>query len=349
MSIAVILLSLVGLVSLFIYKKPKVSLFPFIVSITFYIWCTFGYFYSEDQAEALRKIVLKLPLLTLPLAYYSFIQLSSKQKALVILIFCIAIYLPAAVSCINYFTNKTFFDMMVLHSKPIPVEFGYGIHHIEFAVLSAIAVISGLYYCVFSDKYKSKVIRILFIFLTVSNFIFMHILSARTGLIALYAAVFTGMMMFVFKSKKTKIGIIAIGLFIVVPVAAYFLSGSLRNRVENTYRDLEVVIQKKDANEHSFAMRVDAWLTASDIIKQHPVAGVGIGDGGTEMQKQYVKNNSRLSVYNRKNPHNQFIECAVQSGLVAAGLLLLLILSPLFYRRWNRDILLVSSLILFLV
>ena len=81
---------------------------------------------------------------------------------------------------------------------------------------------------------------------------------------------------------------------------------------------------------HTTLRRIFSWKNTWEIIKQHPVFGVGVGDYKDEMQAMYDKDGLDLSV----NTHNQFLHIWAGTGI--AGLLLFLFI--LFH--WFRDIVL---------
>jgi O-antigen ligase len=128
----------------------------------------------------------------------------------------------------------------------------------------------------------------------------------------------------------------------------FSMSSSLRNRVSNTIADFEVAWNGKDANDYSFAMRVQAWKNAIQVIKKNPILGVGIGDADKELQDNFAQMNSTITSANRKNPHFQFFETAAQSGLISASLYLLILLFAIFGQS-NKNYALASiSLLLFI-
>lgn len=295
-----------------------------IASVLFFLSGTLSYFYSENTEEAQRKIILKLPLLLLPFIIAAF-KKQGAIKSQLLLIFSYSVYLPGIVSVYNYFINKSLFDQLILESKPLPVEFGYGIYHIQFSILLAIAIVCGTYYCISNYRNKKSFEFVSIATLTVLNLIIIHILSARTGLLSCYAGLIILAIVTLRKaSKRAFITTLAIG--ILLPVIMVSISTSLRNRISNTVKDFNVVMQKANPNDYSFAMRVEAWKNAADVIRKHPFSGVGIGDAEKALQDNFAIFNPIIEKDNRKNPHFQLLESAVQSGLPALILLLLMML-----------------------
>ena len=179
------------------------------------------------------------------------------------------------------------------------------------------------------------------------NFVFIHILSARTGLLALYVGLLMILLPALIKMPlRSKIISVVAGLLL--PIVILSLSSSLRNRLSNTAADFEVAWSGKDANDYSFAMRVQAWKNAIQVIKKNPIIGVGIGDADKELQENFALMNSSITAANRKNPHFQFLETATQSGIVSACIFLLILLYSLFGKSNKNSLLASIALLLFL-
>ncbi|MDI1233717.1 MAG: O-antigen ligase family protein [bacterium] len=269
-----------------------------------------------------------------------------KQHIIAAVIINYALYLPAVVSVYNYLSNKELFDDLILQSKPLPIEFGYGILHIQFSILLACGILYGLFVLIRLDKNSQQ--GLLFyglIGLVFCNFIFIHILSARTGLLGLYAgiAIFCISLLATMPFKTTRWLLLAI---FVVPVLMVLFSSSLKNRIVNTYADLRVVVENKDANDYSFAMRVKAWQNAVSVIKEHPMLGVGLGDAELILFNNFQKVDHKLAPENRKNPHFQFLETAVQSGLICAFLFLLIAVLGCLKSNGRRNFVLIGFIAL---
>jgi hypothetical protein len=105
--------------------------------------------------------------------------------------------------------------------------------------------------------------------------------------------------------------------------ADYQNIGVLQTRIYETLWEIEVYKNMGDANGHSFTQRLEYWKTAIEIIKKHPIFGVGTGDVPKAFEQQYIKSNSSLAQEWRLRSHNQYLSFAVAFGLF--GLLWFLI------------------------
>ncbi len=347
-SISFILLSAIGLLQLNLKEFTKFELALSALFVLFFLSSAASFLYSQNTDEASRKLILKLPILCFPLVFNALKKTESKHFPNIVLIGLYAMYLPALVSVYNYISNKTLFDQLILESKPLPIEFGYGIYHIQFSILLAISVVLGVYILLHRKSWDLSAFNKTFIgIISLLNFVFLHILSARTGLLALYFGLLMILLPALFKMPlRNKIISILAGLLL--PVLILSASSSLRNRLRNTATDFEVAWSGKDANDYSFAMRVQAWKNATQVIKKNALIGVGIGDADKVLQENFAHMNSSISPANRKNPHFQFLETAAQSGLVSSCIFLLIIAFSISGDSNKNSLLASISLLLFL-
>lgn len=336
-------IALVGIFSLKSDLLGKNEKWLSIAFIAFFLSGALSYFYSENSAEAIRKLILKLPILLFPFFIFAF-KIVSTKRIWLILIFSYSVFLPAAVSVYNYFLNKQLFDILILESKPLPIEFGYGIYHIQFSILMAISILIGADYLV-KNRSKRDLNWYFLSTLTIFNFIFIHILSARTGLLSLYL----GAALYMFIALK-KLGgkwliygfLSAIGIILVMT----FASSSLKNRLKNSVEDFKVVWKGQDPNDYSFALRVQAWKNSIDLIKKNPM-GVGIGDAESSLFNNFSSSNPRVLKDNRKNPHFQLLESGAQSGIIS--MILYLLIFAISWIKFRQNNLLHSIMLLLFV
>lgn len=66
------------------------------------------------------------------------------------------------------------------------------------------------------------------------------------------------------------------------------------------------------------------WRSAIQVIRNHLIFGVGIGDVKTELMTEYQKTGNKDLIEKQYNVHNQFLEILLEDGMV--GLLLFMAL-----------------------
>lgn len=335
-SISVGLLLLFSLVHVFLNSisfRKDIILF---LSFSLYFALSFLAVFSSQQIDsAWQKILLKLPILFVPFL----LVLKRDQKIKWFLAFEV-IYIALAsfialLSTINYFLHKEALDFMVLQNKPIPVI--ADIYHIEFSVILAISILICIYRLLFFHWSKSFW-QIAYIIGLIIGTIAIHIMAVRTGLLALYVGIASLGLIYMFTFKKYKFFLwSSVALFILV-CGTYFGSRSFRNRVKLTLDDISVLTENRDRNWHSVSMRFEAFGNGIDVFKKNPWVGVGLGDVDVSIQNQFVLNKTKLKPVNRKKPHNQFLENAIQSGVFTPIVLLIILLIPIFMRRYRNPL-----------
>jgi O-antigen ligase len=302
--------------------------------------------YSVNQAEAWRKLLLKAPFFLSFLLWPLFTKMKLSHKLGLLIVFNYAVFFTGSVSSMVYLLNRSYFDPLILQAKPIPISFGYGIYHIQFSLLNAIAGISGLLLLFFYKKNITHYLFVLLLIITIGNIVNLHILSARTGIMGFYLAVLAlGIFVGIKKGKILKWLFFILLCIVILPTFAYFISGSFRNRIANSKEDMETIIASKNPNDKSVAMRVEAWKTSISLIKKNVITGVGLGDLETNLQEEYVINQTLLSPYNRKNPHNQFLETGIHTGVLGMLLLFTFVITYLISSKNNPMMLCVSVII----
>lgn len=334
-SIGFIGVVIVGIISFKKYNLSSSEKKIGLVLVISFMLTALSLIFTNNFNTSFDKIILKLPLLLIPFAVFSFKNVTENFRHKMIVVFNYAMFLPAVVSVYNYLINKTLFDDLILQSKPLPVEFGYGLYHIQFSVLLAAAIVLGVI-ALLQNTIRNNQMTFWFLLVLVGvNIVSLHVLSARTGLLSLYAAAFVVIYQY-FKKIEIKKKVTISALVILLPLLFILFSTSLKNRIFNTYEDLKVTVSGKDANDYSMAMRVAAWYNAFDVIKENPLLGVGVGNVDAVLKENFEEFNPQITPQNRKNPHNQFIETAVESG-VLNGVLLLLFFGLLLFLKFDKQ------------
>ncbi|NDB33801.1 MAG: O-antigen ligase domain-containing protein [Flavobacteriia bacterium] len=102
-------------------------------------------------------------------------------------------------------------------------------------------------------------------------------------------------------------------------------SHSARGSILGRYYELKYQFHHaEDPNGHTLLQRFVYWKSSIEIIKQHVLIGVGIGDVESSLKERYKT--TELLPENQKRPHNMFLTtwliCGVFGVLALLGLLL---------------------------
>lgn len=291
-------------------------------------------FPTDLTAEALRslsmgKVLLKLPLFAVFLLYAVGKRLNTVAFSHWPLLVMPLLWTSVS-SVIHYWQHRSFYDQMVLESKPIPLY--SQVYHIEYAVLMGLVVLL-MVFGLFNGKIASKTSRNGLIMSLSVLVICMHVLGTRTGLVLIYTG---GLWMALWTTLKNRIGVLrGIGSYasnarlfaalVVLMIALLVSAPSLQNRWQNTLSDLKTTQQGGDVTHQSFGQRWVAWNTSIKLIGDHKLWFSGYGIGADEALKDaYRKDQVGLAERHRIGFHNQWLEGAVQSGWVWMLLLFVL-------------------------
>lgn len=299
-----------GIVPGTMHRIPR---YLWIIPVLYLCQCAGSALLSGLDPEDMRKLLLKLPLLFLPVLHPIFAD--RQKKPWEILSLALPFCWISLASVINYAANYKFLNQMVLESKPIPLY--SGIYHIEFSVLLAgICLLSILALGRF--RAKESFAGQLLLLVTFFNVISLHVLSARTGILGFWLALG---IVYLLRHGRQVLNLRNLSVLSLL-ILGLVLIPSMRNRISNTWEDLGSLGSDADANNKSFAQRWIAWEVAVQAIGEKPLSGYGMGKVWEAMHAEYDKRPPGLRVENRKMPHNQFLDLGVQSGVFVMALFL---------------------------
>jgi len=244
-------------------------------------------------------------------------------------------------SFINYLIDYQYYNDSIFKAKPIPVI--TGLNHIYFSMMlafSALNVFAGLIVKTkISENLKiSKYYTIVNVVMLILYFVFLHTISARTGLIAFYFSFVFITVFFLVQKRKHYHSVV----IIVVMALTGFLSvkyvDSLHNRYMKTIEDIKVYQQKGNINYYSFSTRVEYWKACFHLFKKNPLFGTGNADLKSELYKYLTENKPVLDERNRLDPHNQYLQVLAGTGifgfLIFTGLMLFLLLKAMKLKNY---------------
>jgi O-antigen ligase len=109
------------------------------------------------------------------------------------------------------------------------------------------------------------------------------------------------------------------------------------------------IINQSPEKLNSANIRLFLWKDAMEVVKEHPLLGVGTGDIKEALMAQYRKSGFELGIERNYSPHNQFLHTAVILGFAGVMLLIsLLIVSGAVAWQKKNMIHMLMILIIFL-
>ena len=155
---------------------------PFLLgmSLLFFIPLITG-LWSHDKQEWWRWVRIKLPLFLLPVAFAGSWQLSIKQWRWIAYTFIFFVCIACCWSLWQYSINLHDINKSYLQAKSIPTPLDND--HIRFSFLVCAAIIAAV---LLVRKKVENIVRILLAVVLIFFVVYLHILSARTGLFCFY-------------------------------------------------------------------------------------------------------------------------------------------------------------------
>lgn len=129
--------------------------------------------------------------------------------------------------------------------------------------------------------------------------------------------------------------VLMMALLAALPTAALLLSPTVRDRIAVIPHQMAAYDPHRDQNLNTpVSERLHMWYGAAELIKEHPLIGIGTGSYKKEMER--FKNRIQGNTGGFSHPHNSYLYVAVSYGLVGIllyGRLLYLLLSSSFRHR----------------
>lgn len=275
---------------------------------------TISILWTTDTEGWLGQMRIKLPLF---FGLYSLAVMgpfSLKWIRIGLLLFLGATFVTGSATVVDYIIHKEQIEMQIQVSKPVHLVFD--INHIYYSILLAFSIFAGIWLRTFKQPIWHKSERWVITILVLAHILIIHILTARTGLLAFYVAALVLGIWYLAKQKKYLLAILLVAGIVSLPVVGYFTVSSLKLRIDNTYTDLDQYFRGYDPNYLSIGTRFESWKTAAHLWQEAPVLGVGMADLQSEMWLQYFEDGSALCEENYVLPHNQFIQNLAGLGLL---------------------------------
>ena len=294
--------------------------------------------FTEDISYGLTHLRLKLPFLLLPFSFYMHRHLIQRFIPALLLSFSGIVFLTALFSVFLFFIHQETHLNDILHGKHIPVPF----NPVRFSLMLAMSGFSFLYY---SGVYKDRT-RMLLLSLFICTVILQHVLATRSGIIVLYALVFSYGLFLWRKSVHTSRLALFFLVPVLLPVLAWFTVPSFQARIRYMRYEMEL-IQNNQVTFGSDVMRRLSIMGGWHVFTTHPLLGAG-GDMKQQMQDWYVDTYQLTDEAVQQLPHNQFVWMLACYGLIGGIFFTLLFFFPFFrLKGWQHPLLAAFTLMFF--
>lgn len=300
---------------------------PFFVGFTLLFFIPFvSGLWSEDTDQWLDVVRLKLPLLFFPLAFAGTWQLTKQQWRWVMACFLAIVFFGCAWGLAQYALHMDEVHASYLKAKTIPTPLEND--HVRFSWLVSVAVIGCFF---FSRFFQQQKIRIALFSLAAFFVVYLHILSARTGLGSLYLFLLLYAGWLLLKKGKKKTALLVAALFVLLPLLAYVFVPTFQNRIRYLVYDFSFVKKAAYLPGTNDGARVMSLKAGWQVLRQAPF-GVGAGDIMHEADKWYAANVPQVLPTDKFYPSSEWLIYGAVAGWPGVLLFSLVMLLPFVCR-----------------
>jgi len=288
------------------------------------------WFWTEDKGNWGTRLEVKLPFLLLPLAFAFLPRFTAKQLQLFTLVSAF-LFLGGAIYTVSFLVADSAANIKKYRYAEVLPTLPKN-DHIRASLAVALFIVWCFYLWPMLKGAAKWVITAIAAFLI----IYLHILAVKSGLLSLYIfGVGWGLYMAIAKRKLA--GIIAIILIPLFLTLAIKFMPTLRERANYVYFSWFMFKLGDKSGNYGDINRLMSYKIAFNLIKDHPLTGVGTGDMLAEMTKGFHKWNPDLPEQSVILPHNQFLTVALGCGIPAMVLFLIWVFMPLAALKKNRQ------------
>ncbi|OFY83768.1 MAG: hypothetical protein A3F72_07255 [Bacteroidetes bacterium RIFCSPLOWO2_12_FULL_35_15] len=181
--------------------------------------------------------------------------------------------------------------------------------------------------------------------LIVFFFIINVLLSSKMGMISMLILFFSFGIYYITLSKKYLLGAFAIVIFISAILFSSVYIPAIEHRVSFAIAALTKNEIKKTSDESS-EVRMLIWKTANEIIRDHPIIGVGTGDAKDVLLEEYAKRGMTGAIEHKLNAHNEFYQVFISLGIIGFITLLANLFFPLVQAIKDKNLMIIFFLLI---
>jgi O-antigen ligase len=304
----------------------------FALGLLFFVVLISGLWSSETNYWLARTRV-RIPFLVLPFAFVNLVDLSKKQLQGILYFLSLLLFVTCVFLGIRFYLNYEAYMELLRQGQSVPVPR----NHIRFNLILATGIVITAwlraqdFYLRYVWERTLQWVILLFLF------VFIHVLAVRSGLVALYLAIFVGLIWYVLQSRRwwTGLGILLVLCFL--PMIALQKMPSFKQKIDYMRWDYSQYLEAKGVG-YSDSDRIISLKAGWQLFKSNPIFGVGTGDLEVEMDRQ-VKTDFPNYKESVKLPHNQFIYFLTATGLLGFIVSLLAIYWPIGVKTYRKFIL----------
>ncbi len=282
-----------------------------------------GLLYTTNFEYAIKDLKIKLPLLILPIIIASTKQLNWAELKYILYSLIVSVFASSLYSLSIYITIDNENVDTLRNISPI-------ISHIRLSLIICVSFFAIVFIISKSDKKILSAFNVILILVAIWFFVFIGILGARAGYLALLAC---GAVIFLYQiiaAKKWNYIIVLLVATIILPLLMYKFVPSVNHRINEARNEVNHYKAGGNPSGHSITQRFEYWKIAKHIIKNNPIIGVGTGDIDDEFKLYYATHDTPIKKEFQFRSHNQYFTILSTFGIIGFVLFMAAFILPYF-------------------
>jgi O-antigen ligase len=307
------------------------------VSVIFLIFAVSG-LWSENVDYFLNRMRIKLPFLFLPFAFYAVPRIPGKNMKILSFWFIALICFSVLCSMLGFLLDMDHYIEIYGKGQIMPTP----IHHIRYSILVSMAVLMCIYHLLPNQAAAIAAEKKWLILITVLLSVYLHLLAVRSGLMTLYVLYFCLFIYFAIKPQFRKwAAVFSLSLLIAGFLAVNYVP-TIQQKLGYMKYSLELFEKNEGIRDLSDSRRLGSIYGGIELIKQHPLTGVGIGDI-MDSTNDYLESNYPELTDLELLPHNQYILTAAALGIPLMLVFIFCTIFPIFYEGGQNDFFMLTA------
>ena len=280
--------------------------------------------WTSDLHEWGKVLLVKLPFVVLPVAFAGLWQLKEREWTRIAYFFIGCTITACCWSLLQYLSDIQSINESYLRAKTIPTPLNDD--HVRFSWLVSVSVMTLV---LLLDKFPVRRKTLLTVLLIIPV-VYLHILSARTGLVTLYLF---GLAYALYKArKKPRLSLLIMVALAMLLLIGWFCFPTFQNRIRYNVYDLSFVLNNKYLSGSSDGNRMVSLKAGWHVLREYPLTGVGAGDLRNEINQWYDANVPGMKETDKLYPSSEWIVYGGMAGWPGVILFTAIILFPLSIR-----------------
>lgn len=268
-----------------------------------------GLLYTSNYEYAFKDLKIKLPLLVFPIIMASIKPITWTELKIVLYFLIASVFVSSLYSLSIYIAIDNANVDTLRNISPI-------ISHIRLSLIICVSFFAIVYLIYKSDKEITSVFNILLMLLAAWFFVFIGILGARAGYLALFVCIVILLIYQISTAKKWNWIFILLLFTILLPLLMYKFVPSVSQRINEAKNEVNHYNAGGNPSGHSITQRFEYWKIAKCIFMNNLFIGVGTGDIDDEFKSYYASNKTPVKKDFQFRTHNQYFTILSTFGII---------------------------------